>query len=43
MLTIDIGTSKLGQGTGHSAIGDVEKYGGPALTVTAFEALAGAA
>lgn len=37
VLTVDIGTSKLGQGNcGHTAVGDVEKYAGPEVTVAVF-------
>jgi trimethylamine-N-oxide reductase (cytochrome c) len=37
VLTADIGSSKLGQGNcGHTAVGDVEKYQGPAVTVGVF-------
>ncbi|MBL8590717.1 MAG: trimethylamine-N-oxide reductase TorA [Methylobacteriaceae bacterium] len=37
VLTVDIGTSKLAQGNcGHTAIGEVEKYAGPAVTVEVF-------
>lgn len=37
VLAVDIGTSKLGQGNcGHTAVGDVEKYTGPAVTVEVF-------
>ena len=36
---MDIGTSKLGQGNcGHSIVGEVEKYNGPAVTVDVFTA-----
>jgi len=36
-LTVGIGTSKLAQGNcGHTAVGDVEKYQGPALEVDVF-------
>jgi trimethylamine-N-oxide reductase (cytochrome c) len=39
VLAIDIGTSKLGQGNcGHTAVGEVEKYRGPALDVGVFSA-----
>ncbi len=35
VLSQDIPTSKLGQGNcGHSVVGDVEKYTGPAMTVS---------
>lgn len=38
-LTVDMGTSKLAQGNcGHTAVGDVEKYTGPAVTVSVFAA-----
>jgi trimethylamine-N-oxide reductase (cytochrome c) len=44
VLTVDMGTSKLAQGNcGHTAVGEVEKYAGPAVTVGAFTAPAGAA
>ncbi|ABD87310.1 trimethylamine-N-oxide reductase TorA [Rhodopseudomonas palustris] len=44
VLTMDIGTSKLAQGNcGHTVIGNVEKYTGPAVTVGVFTAPAGAA
>ena len=37
VLTMDIGSSKLGQGNcGHSASADVEKYQGPQVTVEVF-------
>jgi trimethylamine-N-oxide reductase (cytochrome c) len=43
VLTVDMGTSKLAQGNcGHTAIGEVEKYTGPAVTVAVFSAPAGA-
>jgi trimethylamine-N-oxide reductase (cytochrome c) len=43
VLTVDVGTSKLAQGNcGHTAIGEVEKYSGPAVTVDVFTAPAGA-
>lgn len=43
VLTVDIGTSKLGQGNcGHTAVGEVEKYNGPAVTVDVFNAPKGA-
>jgi len=36
-LTVGIGTSKLAQGNcGHTAVGDVEKYRGPALEIDVF-------
>ena len=38
-LSMDIGTSKLGQGNcGHSIVGEVEKYTGPAVTADVFDA-----
>ncbi len=44
VLTVDIGTSKLAQGNcGHTAVAEVEKYAGPAVTVGAFTAPKGAA
>ncbi len=37
VLSMDIGTSKLAQGNcGHSIVGEVEKYSGPAVTVDVF-------
>ena len=40
---MDIPTSKLGQGNcGHSIVGEVEKYAGPAVTVGVFTAPKGA-
>ncbi len=40
---MDIGTSKLGHGTcGHSIVGEVEKYSGPAVTIDVFAAPASA-
>ena len=43
VLSVDIGTSKLAQGNcGQTIIGDVEKYTGEPVTVTVFEAPAGA-
>jgi trimethylamine-N-oxide reductase (cytochrome c) len=42
-LSMDIPTSKLGQGNcGHSIVGEVEKYTGPAVTVDVFNAPKGA-
>ena len=39
VLSMDIGTSKLAQGNcGHSVVGEVEKYDGPAITVAVFAA-----
>jgi len=44
LLTVDIGTSKLAQGNcGHTAVGEVEKYTGPAVTIGVFTAPKGAA
>jgi trimethylamine-N-oxide reductase (cytochrome c) len=38
VLTVDIGTSKLAQGNcGHTVIGEMEKYTGPAVTVEVFD------
>ena len=43
VLSVDIGTSKLAQGNcGQTIIGDVEKYTGEPVTVTVFDAPAGA-
>ena len=43
VLSMDIPTSKLGQGNcGHSVVGEVEKYTGPAVTVAVFTAPKGA-
>jgi trimethylamine-N-oxide reductase (cytochrome c) len=42
-LSMDIGSSKLAQGNcGHSIVGEVEKYTGPAVTVDVFAAPASA-
>jgi trimethylamine-N-oxide reductase (cytochrome c) len=44
VLTLDIGTSKLGQGNcGHSAIAEVEKFKGEAPKLTAFDGFNGSA
>jgi trimethylamine-N-oxide reductase (cytochrome c) len=38
VLSVDIGTSKLGQGNcGQTVVADIEKYVGPAVTVTVFD------
>jgi trimethylamine-N-oxide reductase (cytochrome c) len=43
VLSMDVPTSKLGQGDcGHSVVGDVEKYTGPAVSVSVFTAPEGA-
>jgi trimethylamine-N-oxide reductase (cytochrome c) len=43
VLSMDIPTSKLGQGNcGHSIVGEVEKYTGPAVAVGVFTAPKGA-
>jgi len=43
VLSMDVPTSKLGQGNcGHSIVGEVEKYTGPAVTVGVFAAPKGA-
>ena len=44
VLTVDMGTSKLGQGNcGHTAVGNVEKYKGAAPKTSVFTAPGGAA
>ena len=44
VLTVDMGTSKLGQGNcGHTAVGNVEKYKGAAPKTSVFTAPNGAA
>ncbi len=44
VLTVDMGTSKLGQGNcGHTAVGDVEKYRGAAPKTSVFAATKDAA